>query len=149
MEAAGAILIAITNVPEACFWVEASNGIYGQTKNPYDSRRGTGGSSGGEGALIGAAATEICVIYLKALRFQIGIGSDIGGSIRIPSFMNGIFGLKPTPGVVPLDGHVPMPKDFQEQMLCIGPMCRYVEDIPLMMEVWGFEATKSPHDFSS
>ncbi|KIH48899.1 hypothetical protein ANCDUO_21028, partial [Ancylostoma duodenale] len=116
MEAAGAILIAITNVPEACYWLESSNGIYGLTKNPYDSRRIVGGSSGGEGALISAAGSVI------------GIGSDIGGSIRIPSFMNGIFGLKPTPGVVPLDGHVPMPKGFQTEMLRVGPMCRYVED---------------------
>ncbi|CAJ0593549.1 unnamed protein product [Cylicocyclus nassatus] len=127
MEGAGAILIAITNVPEACFWVESSNGIYGQSKNPYDSRRATGGSSGGEGALISAAGSVI------------GIGSDIGGSIRIPSFMNGIFGIKATPGIIPLDGHVPMVKDFQEQMLCIGPMCRYAEDLPLMMEVMGGE----------
>ncbi|PIO58719.1 hypothetical protein TELCIR_19839 [Teladorsagia circumcincta] len=57
MEAAGAILIAVTNVPEACYWVETSNGIYGQTKNPYDTRRSVGGSSGGEGALISAAGS--------------------------------------------------------------------------------------------
>ncbi|KAK6013430.1 hypothetical protein OSTOST_21252 [Ostertagia ostertagi] len=88
MEAAGAILIAVTNVPEACYWVETSNGIYGQTKNPYDTRRSVGGSSGGEGALISAAGSVI------------GIGSDIGGSIRIPSFMNGIFGMKNTPGMI-------------------------------------------------
>ncbi|EYC11592.1 hypothetical protein Y032_0050g1993 [Ancylostoma ceylanicum] len=123
MEAAGAILIAITNVPEACYWLESSNGIYGLTRNPYDSRRIVGGSSGGEGALISAAGSVI------------GIGSDIGGSIRIPSFMNGIFGLKPTPGVVPLDGHVPMPKGFQIEMLRVGPMCRYAEDVPLLMEI--------------
>ncbi|EYC11588.1 hypothetical protein Y032_0050g1992 [Ancylostoma ceylanicum] len=123
MEAAGAILIAITNVPEACYWLESSNGIYGLTKNPYDSRRIVGGSSGGEGALISAAGSVI------------GIGSDIGGSIRIPSFMNGIFGLKPTPGVVPLDGYIKTPKGFQTQMVCFGPMCRYAEDMPLLMEV--------------
>ncbi|EPB79270.1 hypothetical protein ANCCEY_01563, partial [Ancylostoma ceylanicum] len=57
MEAAGAILIAITNVPEACYWLESSNGIYGLTRNPYDSRRIVGGSSGGEGALISAAGS--------------------------------------------------------------------------------------------
>ncbi|KAK6727727.1 hypothetical protein RB195_005419 [Necator americanus] len=133
MEAAGAILIAITNVPEACSWVESTNGIYGLSKNPYDTRLSVGGSSGGEGALISAAGSLI------------GIGSDIGGSIRIPSFMNGIFGMKPTPGVIPLDGHVPMPKEFQIQMLRIGPMCRYVEDVPLLMEVMGGELAVDLH----
>uniref|UniRef100_A0A183GLD8 Amidase domain-containing protein n=1 Tax=Heligmosomoides polygyrus TaxID=6339 RepID=A0A183GLD8_HELPZ len=86
MNAAGAILIALTNVPEVCMWVESQNGIYGRTKNPYDTRRSVGGSSGGEGALISAAGSLI------------GVGSDIGGSIRIPSFSNGVFGMKNTPG---------------------------------------------------
>ncbi|KJH50574.1 Amidase [Dictyocaulus viviparus] len=125
MEAAGAILLAITNVPEACYWVETSNGIYGQTKNPYDLRRSVGGSSGGEGALISSAGSVI------------GIGSDIGGSIRIPAFMNGIFGMINTPGVISQDGHVIVAKGYQKKMLRIGPMCRYVEDIPLLVEVMG------------
>ncbi|KAK5977978.1 hypothetical protein GCK32_009168 [Trichostrongylus colubriformis] len=103
MQAAGAILIAITNVPEACYWVETSNGIYGQTKNPYDTRRTVGGSSGGEGALISAA-----------------------GSVVVPYS-----------GVIPLDGHVPAAKGYHEKMLRVGPMCRYVEDIPLLIEVMG------------
>ncbi|VDO41827.1 unnamed protein product [Haemonchus placei] len=105
MEAAGAILIAITNVPEACYWVETSNGIYGLTRNPYDTRRTVGGSSGGEGALISAAGSLI------------GIGSDIGGRI------------------VPLDGHVPPVTGYPEEMLRVGPMCRYVEDLPILTEV--------------
>ncbi|ETN70050.1 Amidase [Necator americanus] len=109
MEAAGAILIAITNVPEACSWVESTNGIYGLSKNPYDTRLSVGGSSGGEGALISAA--------------------DTLGSL----------------GVIPLDGHVPMPKEFQIQMLRIGPMCRYVEDVPLLMEVMGGELAVDLH----
>ncbi|XGW19172.1 hypothetical protein V3C99_003194, partial [Haemonchus contortus] len=125
MEAAGAILIAITNVPEACYWVETSNGIYGLTSNPYDTRRTVGGSSGGEGALISAAGSLI------------GIGSDIGGSIRIPSFMNGIFGMKNTPGIIPLKGHVPPVTGYPEEMLRVGPMCRYVEDLPILIEVMG------------
>ncbi|KAK5969744.1 hypothetical protein GCK32_012907 [Trichostrongylus colubriformis] len=125
MQAAGAILIAITNVPEVCSWVETSNGIYGQTKNPYDTRRTVGGSSGGEGALISAAGSVI------------GIGSDLAGSIRIPSFMNGIFAMITTPGVIPLDGDVPPAKGYPKKMLRIGPMCRYVEDIPVMIEVMG------------
>lgn len=59
MNAAGAILIALTNVPEVCMWVESQNGIYGRTKNPYDTRRSVGGSSGGEGALISAAGSLV------------------------------------------------------------------------------------------
>ncbi|VDL75937.1 unnamed protein product [Nippostrongylus brasiliensis] len=125
MDAAGAILLAITNVPEVCMFIETANGIYGRTRNPYDLRRSAGGSSGGEGALIGAAGSLI------------GIGSDIGGSIRIPSFNGGIFGMKNTPGIIPLDGHVPEVKGFDEQMLRVGPMCRYMEDIPLLIEVMG------------
>ncbi|VDO63244.1 unnamed protein product [Heligmosomoides polygyrus] len=120
---AGGILLAITNVPELCSWVETTNCVYGRSNNPYDLRRIVGGSSGGEGALLSAAGTPI------------GVGSDVGGSIRIPSFVNGIFGLMPTPGVVPLDGHVPAPLGYKRQMLRIGPMCRYAEDLPLLLKV--------------
>jgi Asp-tRNA(Asn)/Glu-tRNA(Gln) amidotransferase A subunit family amidase len=83
---AGAVFIAVTNVPEAGLWWETSNGIYGLTRNPYDLRLTPGGSSGGEGALISAAGSIF------------GVGSDFGGSIRIPAALNGIFGLKPSPG---------------------------------------------------
>ncbi|PIO74723.1 Amidase [Teladorsagia circumcincta] len=120
---AGGILIAITNVPELCAWIESTNTIYGRSRNPYDLRRIVGGSSGGEGALLSAAGTPV------------GVGSDVGGSIRIPCFVNGIFGLMPTPGIVPLDGHVPEPLGYKKQMLRNGPMCRYVEDIPLLYQV--------------
>uniref|UniRef100_A0A8R1I2E7 Amidase domain-containing protein n=1 Tax=Caenorhabditis japonica TaxID=281687 RepID=A0A8R1I2E7_CAEJA len=109
LQAAGGILLAVTNVPEVCMWVEAINTVYGRSKNPYDARRMTGGSSGGEGALLGAAGSVV------------GVGSDIGGSIRMPSFFNGIFGLKPTPGVIPLEGHIPEPTGYKTNMLRIGP----------------------------
>ncbi|CAJ0593527.1 unnamed protein product [Cylicocyclus nassatus] len=127
MQVAGGILLAISNVPEVCMWVETSNKIYGRTSNPYDARRMAGGSSGGEGALIGAAASVI------------GIGSDIGGSIRMPAFFNGIFGMKSTPGVIPLDGHIPAATHYKTQMLRIGPMCRFAEDIPLLIKIMGGE----------
>jgi fatty acid amide hydrolase 2 len=78
--------LAITNVPELALWWETSNTIYGRTNNPYDSRRTPGGSSGGEGAIIAAAGSVI------------GLGNDVGGSLRIPSVFCGIFGLKPGPG---------------------------------------------------
>ncbi|VDL64120.1 unnamed protein product [Nippostrongylus brasiliensis] len=131
MRAAGGILLAISNVPEVCMWVESSNTIYGRTANPYDARRMAGGSSGGEGALLGAAASVI------------GIGSDIGGSIRMPAFFNGIFGMKTTPGVIPLDGHIPIATQYKAQMLRIGPMCRFAEDIPLLIKIMGGDRVPS------
>lgn len=94
MKDAGAILLAVTNVPEVCMWWESMNVVYGRTRNPYDSRRISGGSSGGEAALISAAGSVI------------GIGSDIAGSIRMPCYFNGIFGLKPTPGMLSVVLHV-------------------------------------------
>ncbi|CAI2324922.1 unnamed protein product [Caenorhabditis sp. 36 PRJEB53466] len=131
LQAAGGILLAITNVPEVCMWVEAVNTIYGRSSNPYDTRRMTGGSSGGEGALLGAAGSVV------------GVGSDIGGSIRMPSFFNGIFGLKPTPGLIPLTGHVPEPTGYKKHMLRIGPMCRFAEDLPLMLRIMAGENAKA------
>lgn len=77
-------MIAITNVPEGLLWSETNNTIYGRTNNAYDIRRTSGGSSGGEAALIAAAGSIF------------GIGSDVGGSIRIPSIFNGVFGFMPS-----------------------------------------------------
>lgn len=84
MKQAGGILLCATNISELGLWFESTNYVYGTTKNPYDTRRMVGGSSGGEGCLISACGSLI------------GIGSDIGGSIRMPAFFNGIFGHKPT-----------------------------------------------------
>lgn len=69
---AGAIIIATTNIPEVNRWQETRNNLIGQTNNPYDIRRTVGGSSGGEGALISSCASVF------------GLGTDIGGSIRMP-----------------------------------------------------------------
>ncbi|CAJ0577543.1 unnamed protein product, partial [Mesorhabditis spiculigera] len=126
LKSAGGIVLAVTNVPEVCMWWESVNTIYGRSHNPYDNRRITGGSSGGEAALVASAATAV------------GVGSDIGGSIRMPSFFNGVFGLKPTPGVVPLQGHLPgaIP-GYRAQMLRIGPICRFAEDLSTMLKVMG------------
>lgn len=81
---AGAILIAKTNIPEMNLWVESRNLVYGQTNNPYNTTRTVGGSSGGD-----AAVTAACGV-------PFAVGSDIGGSIRMPAFFNGVFGLKPS-----------------------------------------------------
>ncbi|KAM7309386.1 fatty-acid amide hydrolase 2-A [Ixodes scapularis] len=86
MRRAGAIPLAISNVPELCLSSDCSNMVYGTTRNPYDTNRSPGGSSGGEGSLLASAASVI------------GIGTDMAGSIRIPAYRCGIFGHKPTHG---------------------------------------------------
>lgn len=86
LRASGCIPLLVSNTPEYCLSWESYNHVTGRTLNPYDSRRTAGGSSGGEGALIGAGASLF------------GVGSDVAGSIRVPSLFNGIFGHKPTAG---------------------------------------------------
>ena len=80
----GAIVLASTNISEACMWHESTNHVYGSTNNPYDFSRTAGGSSGGCGAAVAA-----CMV-------PVSIASDVGGSIRIPALYNGLFGHKPT-----------------------------------------------------
>lgn len=69
--------------------------------------------------------------------FQMGLGSDLGGSIRIPSYMNGVFGMLCSPGKVSLEGHIPGAPDYtyKGQMAKIGPMTRFAEDLPLLVDV--------------
>ena len=95
MKRAGGIMLAVTNVSELCMWMESNNKVYGRTSNPYHTGRTVGGSSGGEGCVVSAGGSPW------------GIGSDVGGSIRIPAFFNGIFGHKPSAGIVDNSGHVP------------------------------------------
>lgn len=122
VRAAGAIPIGVTNVSELAMWFESSNRVYGRTNNPYDVTRIVGGSSGGEGAAVAAAFAPF------------GLGSDIGGSIRMPAFFNGVFGHKPSAGLVPNDGQFPVDND--PRMLryqCTGPIARRAEDLlPLL-----------------
>lgn len=122
VRAAGAIPIGVTNVSELAMWFESSNRVYGRTNNPYDTSRIVGGSSGGEGAAVGAGFAPF------------GLGSDIGGSIRMPAFFNGVFGHKPSAGLVPNDGQFPVDND--PRMLryqCTGPLARRAEDLlPLL-----------------
>jgi fatty acid amide hydrolase 2 len=93
---AGAIPLGVTNVPEWGMWPESYNAIYGRTNNPFDPKHTPGGSSGGEGAAVGAGASVF------------GIGSDIGGSVRMPAAFCGVYGHKPTPGLLPLTGLYPV-----------------------------------------
>lgn len=130
MEKAGAILLGMTNVPEAAFWFECDNVIYGRANNPYDTSRTPGGSSGGEGALIGAGASPM------------GIGSDIGGSIRMPAAFCGVFGHKPSDLIIPTTGQFPLYRETaadyvggKRTFAVIGPMSKKAQDLYPMMKL--------------
>ncbi|XP_065199283.1 fatty-acid amide hydrolase 2-A-like [Sycon ciliatum] len=124
LRAAGGILIGISNVSELCLWYECHNPLYGRSNNPYNAQCTPGGSSGGEAALVGAGAS------------MIGVGSDVGGSIRMPAFFCGVFGHKPSPGLVPNDGQYPCATNaHSRKMLTTGPICRYAEDLELMLKI--------------
>jgi fatty acid amide hydrolase 2 len=122
----GAIPLGITNVSELCMWMESINRLYGRTNNPYDLRRTVGGSSGGEGAIIGGGGSPF------------GLGSDVGGSIRMPAFFNGVFGHKPSGGLVPATGQYPIAHGKALHYLTTGILCRKAEDLyPLTKVVAG------------
>ncbi|XP_026867254.2 fatty-acid amide hydrolase 2-B isoform X2 [Electrophorus electricus] len=123
LKRAGAIPLGVTNTSELCMWMETSNHLHGITNNPYDIGRTSGGSSGGEGSIVSSGGSVI------------GIGSDIGGSIRMPCFFNGIFGHKPTPGIISNVGQHPAVSGLHDEFLSAGPLCRYAEDLLLMTRV--------------
>lgn len=120
---AGAIPLGVTNVSELCMWYESSNRVYGRTNNPYDPRRIVGGSSGGEGAIVAAGGSPF------------GLGSDVGGSIRMPAFFNGVFGHKPTGGLVPGTGQYPATEGDGRRYLTTGPLARRAGDLPLLVRL--------------
>ncbi|CAJ0559153.1 unnamed protein product, partial [Mesorhabditis spiculigera] len=122
MREAGAIIVALTNVPELCLWIETSNTTFGYTNNAYDTRRTCGGSSGGEAALISAGASVV------------GIGTDIAGSIRVPCMFSGLFGLKPSAEISPIEGLYPVDRASRAYLQTVGPMCRYAEDLAPMFQ---------------
>ncbi|XP_022908984.1 fatty-acid amide hydrolase 2-like [Onthophagus taurus] len=124
IKSSGAIPLLVSNTPEICFGIESDNFVTGRCNNPYNTNYTCGGSSGGEGALLGSACSVI------------GIGSDLAGSIRVPSLFNGIFGHKPTANLVPNRDHYPIihDEDFYEYLV-LGPMCRYSEDLRLVLNV--------------
>ncbi|XP_015230938.1 PREDICTED: fatty-acid amide hydrolase 2 [Cyprinodon variegatus] len=123
LKRAGAIPLGVTNTSELCMWFESHNHLYGITCNPYDLERIPGGSSGGQGSILAAAGAVI------------GVGSDIGGSIRMPCFFNGVFGHKTTPGVVSCENQYPPTSGRQGEYLSSGPMCRYAEDLLPMLKI--------------
>ena len=126
---AGAILVGATNVPVNLDDWQSYNSIYGTTNNPWDTKRTPGGSSGGTAAALAAGLG-----YLS-------IGSDIGGSIRVPAHFCGVFGHKPTLDLVDLAGHSPggssEPPGFSTQLAVAGPMARSAEDLLAALKVLG------------
>jgi len=127
---AGAIPIALTNVPELLLWFASSNKLYGTTNNPFDLTRVPGGSSGGEAALVSACGSPLSIC------------SDIGGSIRMPAFHCGLFGHKPTHKVVDWRGTFPEIKDGLEEIFSFGPITRFVDDIVPSLRVMAGENYK-------
>lgn len=134
---ADAIPIGVTNLSELGLWYESDNPVYGRTNNPHDRNRTAGGSSGGEGAAVASGMTGF------------GVGSDMGGSIRIPSFYCGTFGHKPTGGHVPTAGHFPheysksrMEKPPSARYISIGPITRHAEDLRPLTDVMSGRAPR-------
>ena len=126
LKEAGAIVIGISNVPEALVFWESKNKVHGVTSNPYDLSRVVGGSSGGEGAALASACSLV------------GLGSDMAGSVRIPAACCGVFGHKPSVGVVEsFDGFFPEYSKNLWPYLTLGPMTRYAEDLKIMLKVIG------------
>ena len=129
LKKAGAIVLGNTNVPEMLMAYHTENPLYGRTNSPWDLDRTPGGSSGGDAAAIAAG---LCAA---------GIGSDGGGSIRLPAHFSGICGLKPTPGRIPSTRHWPESGGPFALLGVVGPMARSVEDLELMFRVIaGFDA---------
>src|SRR5262245_40370488 len=123
LRAAGAIVVGNTTVPECLMAWETHSALYGQTNSPWDRARTPGGSSGGEAAAIASGCSAG------------GIGSDGGGSIRVPAHFSGICGLKPTPGRVPATGHFPASVGPFALIGVVGPMARTVQDLRLIFDV--------------
>jgi len=125
LRAAGAVIFGKTNTPTWAGDWQTTNPIFGTTNNPWDRTRTPGGSSGGSAAAVAAGFTSL------------ELGSDIGGSIRVPSHCCGVFGHKPSHGLVPQRGHLPgAPGTVTERDLnTIGPLARSVDDLELALDV--------------
>ena len=120
LRAAGALILGTTNCPEFLMAYETDNLLHGQTRNPWNLECTPGGSSGGESAAIAAGLSAA------------GLGSDSGGSVRVPAHFTGICSLKPTPGRIPGRGHLPPCVGPFQILGAIGPMARTIADVSLL-----------------
>jgi amidase len=123
LRAAGAVILGKTNVPELAGAIETDNLVYGRTNNPYDFARTPGGSSGGESAIIAACGSPL------------GLGTDAGGSIRIPAHFCGLAAIKPTSGRVPRTGQFPMPMGARNAVFHVSLIARKVDDLALALPI--------------
>ena len=125
LRAAGAVIFGKTNVPPYAADFQTANDIFGVTTNPWDPSRTPGGSAGGAAAALAAGHTG----------FE--IGSDLAGSVRIPAAHCGVYGLKPSHGLIPTRGHIPGPPGTlgEPDLAVIGPMGRGAADLGLGLEV--------------
>ena len=121
LRAAGGIILGKTNVPELAGAIESDNLVYGRTNNPYDLARTPGGSSGGESAIVAACGSPL------------GLGTDAGGSIRIPAHFCGLAAIKPTSGRVPRTGQFPLPMGARNAVFHVSLIARKVDDLALAL----------------
>ncbi|OAA60276.1 Amidase [Niveomyces insectorum RCEF 264] len=138
LEALGAVIMAKTNLPQSIMWCETENPLWGLTTNPLDPRYTPGGSTGGEVALLALKGSTV------------GWGTDIGGSIRIPSHMMGLYGFKPSSARLPYDG-VPVSTEGQEHVpSSVGPLARSLSSVHhvvkslVCLEPWNYDARCVP-----
>ncbi len=132
LRAAGALILGTTNCPEFLMAYETANLLHGCTNNPWDLERSPGGSSGGESAAIAAGMSAA------------GLGSDSGGSVRVPAHFTGICSLKPTPGRIPGRGHLPPCVGPFSVLGAIGPMARTMDDVALLFRTLSGQDPQDP-----
>ena len=123
LRAAGAVILGKTNVPELAGAIETDNLVYGRTNNPYDLARTPGGSSGGESAIVAACGSPL------------GLGTDAGGSIRIPAHFCGLAAIKPTSGRVSRTGQFPLPMGARNAVFHVSLIARQVDDLALALPI--------------
>jgi amidase len=125
LRAAGAIVFGKTNTPAWASEAQTYNAVFGTTNNPWDPARSPGGSSGGPAAAVAAGQTGL------------DLGSDLGGSIRMPAGYCGVYGLRPSHGLVPVRGHLPPPPGARGEidMGVLGPLARGADDLTLALDV--------------
>ncbi|MCX4393251.1 amidase family protein [Streptomyces sp. NBC_01767] len=119
----GAVIMGKTNLPAYCQDLHTDNALFGPTLNPHDPKRTTGGSSGGPAAAVAARLTPA------------DLGSDLAGSLRLPAHYCGVYGLRPTHGLIPARGHIPRPPGWitSSDMVTPGPLARHPRDLDLLL----------------
>jgi amidase len=123
MKAAGAILLGKTNTSEFTLSFYTNNPLFGATRNPYDQERMSGGSSGGAAAIVAAGGSPI------------DLGTDTGGSVRLPAHFCGIAGIRPTTGRIPRTGHAIPFGGLADSLTQVGPLARTVADVALVLSI--------------